>query len=90
MLDMTASELAGSPFVQTWIYGTLDGDISFFEPMITMAYLQNLKGKECYNLKMPQAFGEPGYYPTRTCNQFNRGQGTYQIILDKFKWLNGD
>ncbi len=90
MLDMTASELAGSPFVQTWIYGTLDGDISFFEPMITMAYLQNLKGKECYNLKMPQVFGEPGYYPTRTCNQFNRGQGTYQIILDKFKWFNGD
>lgn len=89
MLDKFAPELSGTPFTQTLLYGTWDGAISFFEPMITLAYLQNLQGKSCYDLKVPQGFAEAGYYPTRYCASHKpKGQGTYQITLDSFNWFD--
>lgn len=90
MLDMFAPELNGEPFTQTWIFGTWDGVITFFEPMITTDYLQGLEGNICYDLKMPAAFAEEGYYPTRYCTFYQRGQDTYRITLDKFEWFDSE
>lgn len=90
MLDLTAPELAGTPFTQTWIYGTWDGKISFFEPMITLEYLQNLEGKVCYNIKTPAAFAKEGYYPTRYCTSYHPGKDIYRITLNRFEWFGAD
>lgn len=90
LLDMLAPELAGETFTQTWIYGTWKGKISFFEPMITLAYFQELDGKRCYDLKLPEQFADPGYYPTRYCTQYVPAQGgSYTVELDQFAWYSG-
>lgn len=87
LLDSTAPELAGAPFDQTWIFGTWDGRISFFEPMITMDYLQDLSDTQCYDLKMPHYFSEAGFYPTRYCARHFELYDVYQIALDRFEWF---
>jgi hypothetical protein len=37
--DMKSPEFHGQPFTYTFIYGAYDGKVSFFEPMITRAFL---------------------------------------------------
>ncbi len=90
LLDRSTAELNGGTFTQTWIYGTWDGAISFFEPMITLAYLQGLQGKICYDLKMPLVFAEAGDYPTRYCTAYNKNRDTYRITLEKFERFAGE
>lgn len=89
MLDSTAVELAGEPFSQTWIYGTWDGAISFFEPMITLEYLQALSGEQCFDLKMPAYFDMAGYYPTRYCTYYHELFDVYRVELNRFRWFQG-
>ncbi len=88
MLDGTAPELAGEPFTQTWIFGTWDGAISFFEPMITMDYLQQLSGEQCYDIKMPMYFSAAGFYPTGYCVRYFELYDTYQVALNRFQWFH--
>lgn len=90
LLDSTAPELAGEPFDQTWIFGSWDGRISFFEPMITMDYLQNLSESQCYDLKMPHYFETAGFYPTRYCARHFELYDVYQIALNRFEWFPAD
>lgn len=58
--------------------------------MITMEYLQNLRGTVCYDLKMPAAFTDAGYYPTRYCTVYQRGRDRYRITLDTFEWFDSE
>jgi hypothetical protein len=37
--DLLSPEFSGSPFTKTFILGTYDGKVIFWEPMITRAYL---------------------------------------------------
>lgn len=38
-VDVTSPELHGDLFTQTFIYGTYDGKVTFYEPMITKAFI---------------------------------------------------
>ncbi len=40
-VDVTSPELNGSTFAQTFIYGSYDGQVNFYEPMITLDFLKN-------------------------------------------------
>ena len=44
LLDLTSGEWNGIPFSHTWIFGTMGGNLSFWEPMITRDYLLWVKG----------------------------------------------
>ncbi|WP_431215365.1 hypothetical protein ACQ86N_12090 [Puia sp. P3] len=37
-VDVTTPELNGQPFTQTFLYGTYDGKVTFYEPMITSGF----------------------------------------------------
>lgn len=89
LLDMFTPELNGGTFTQTWIYGTWNGKISFFEPMITMDYLQSLHGRNCFSLKSPERFAKAGYYPTQYCAIYRSGRDIYKIELNRFRWFEG-
>jgi len=89
----------GLPFTHTWIYGTWDSDISFWEPMITRDYLTGLVDEhnepraapeagflDCYPLPAsPEAAPKAGYYPSRYCIANDGAE--IRVYLTDFNWL---
>lgn len=60
-VDMASPELNGSPFTETFIYGTWNGKVMFVEPMITKAMLES-KPSFSRALPTPQKGYAPGSY----------------------------
>lgn len=85
LIDSKTPELAkdGPPFTHTFIYGAYDGRISFYEPMITNAYLAS-RPDMCANLKLPQAWETAGFYPTRYCIRYVSEEKRYTVSLEGF------
>jgi Hypothetical protein TTHB210 len=76
-------------FTHTWIFGAYDGKITFYEPMITLEYLQS-RPKSCFNIKSPKAWQKAGYYPTRYCIRYNAGDGKYTVSLEDLVLRNAE
>ncbi|MCB0195487.1 MAG: DUF5602 domain-containing protein [Anaerolineae bacterium] len=85
LMDFSAPELNGEPFTYTWLYGAYNGEIIFFEPMITKAFLESHPNM-CESLKTPEAMPEAGWYPTQYCIKYDKSN-TYTISVDSFKWF---
>lgn len=89
LVNLQAPELLGeAPFTYTWIYGAYGGRLIFYEPMITLAYLQEKNEDVCSPIPMPETMPEPGYYPTQYCIRYLPGEedgaGTYVVSLESF------
>jgi len=85
LIDPTGSEFNGTPFTRTWIYGTYDGRITFYEEMVTRAFLME-KHSECFDIKSPPAVAVAGYYPTATCYGYDPQTGDYTVSLGHFEY----
>jgi hypothetical protein len=85
LLDSQSPELKDSlPFTSTFIYGAWDGELIFWEPMITLDYLKNTP-QACLEIRQPDAFRRTGYYPTQYCvRQDDEGQRT--VTLERFHY----
>ena len=85
LLDSQSPELKDSlPFTNTFIYGAYDGEVIFWEPMITLDLLKNTQDS-CLEIRQPEAFQRAGYYPTQYCvRQEPRGQRT--VSLERFRY----
>lgn len=83
LIDPTGPEFNGEPFTRTWIYGTYDGRITFYEEMVTRAFLME-KHSECFDIKSPPAVAVRGYYPTASCYGFDPETGEYTVSLSRF------
>jgi hypothetical protein len=85
LLDSQSPELKDSlPFTSTFIYGAFEGELIFWEPMITLDFLQQTQDA-CIEIRQPNAFRESGYYPTQYCvRQDRRGQRT--VSLERFRY----
>lgn len=85
LIDSKSPDLqpGGPPFTRTFIYGAYDGHISFYEPMITHAYLAS-RPEVCADLKLPRAWELSGHYPTRYCVRYLAGEGRYTVSLENF------
>lgn len=85
-LDAQAPELNEEVFTRTFIYGSLDGNFIFHEPMFTVAYLNDLKEKdnpfESIEIKQPASYQQTGYYPMNYSFTYDPTPGTYIISLD--------
>jgi hypothetical protein len=86
LLDSRSPELKDSlPFSTTFIYGAYDGELIFWEPMITLDYLQNNAGS-CLEIPQPERFRQAGYYPTQYCvRQSQKGGRT--VSLEGFRYV---
>ncbi len=88
LINPAAPELNGEKFTYTWLYGEYGGRLTFYEPMITLAFLQEKNPETCADIPMPKAMPEPGYYPTEYCIRYMPGDsednGTYAVTLEKF------
>lgn len=80
-IDVSTPELNGQTFTQTFLYGTYNGNVTFFEPMITKAFLDN---NASFQRSIPVAdkFKTAGYYPTQM--RVEKINGVTNIILEGF------
>ena len=91
LIDSKSPDLAkgGPPFTHTFIYGAYDGHITFYEPMITYAYLTS-RPDMCQALKLPAAWETSGAYPTRYCIRYHDDTGNYTVSLESFVYRNAE
>ncbi len=80
-VDVTTPELNGGTFTQTFLYGTYNGNVTFYEPMITKAFLDNHPSYQ-RSFPVPQKFKKEGYYPTKM--RIEKINGITNVILEGF------
>ncbi|WP_256006739.1 DUF5602 domain-containing protein [Pedobacter deserti] len=81
--DPTSPELnPGGTFTQTFIYGSYDGKVNFYEPMVTREYLQTLNSKFERSIPLPNKFAKAGYYPSKMV--LEKTADGYEIRLTDF------
>jgi hypothetical protein len=83
LVDVTSPEFTPAGFSRTFVYGSYNGQITYLEPMITLAFLES-QPDECLPVKQPQAFKVAGYYPTKYCTRYR--SGIYTISLEGLKF----
>ncbi|QNP72123.1 hypothetical protein IAG44_23725 [Streptomyces roseirectus] len=93
LLDSASPELNGAPFTHTWIYGTYDGEITFYESMIAKSWLEGLRdgtvADTCVPFRQPSAWLRTGWYPTRYCAEYRENRGEYTVSLTGFTYRRG-
>ncbi|WP_224999806.1 DUF5602 domain-containing protein [Cesiribacter sp. SM1] len=80
-VDVTSPELNGGPFTTTFIYGSYNGKVSFYEPMINYSWLQT-KPTITKDIPQPEAYSTAGYYPTRYKISYDSSKDEYHIVLE--------
>ena len=83
LLDLTGSEFNKQPFTRSWIYGTYDGKVIFYEEMVTRSHLL-AKPNACSPIKVAKAVATNGFYPTVSCIRHNAATGEYSVSMERF------
>jgi hypothetical protein len=71
----------GGTFTHTFIYGSYDKQITFYEPMITKDFLLT-KPTVSFPILQPEAFQKAGYYAGKYSVKYDSVKKEYQISLD--------
>jgi hypothetical protein len=97
-----SAEFNGGTFTHTFIFGTMDGAVSFWEPMITIEYFLSLKSglvsdenggvmlsehKMKKSIDVPEAAAVAGYYPTSYIIEFDAAKDVYRVTLSEMVYL---
>jgi hypothetical protein len=80
-VDVSTPELNGGTFSQTFLYGSYNGNVTFYEPMITKSFLDNNASFQ-RDFPVPAKFKTAGYYPTKM--RIEKSNGITNIILEAF------
>lgn len=85
LLLSTSPELGDPPadFTHTFIFGSYDGHIVFYEPMIAVSYFTD-DLDECHPIAEPTAWEVSGSYPTRYCLRYLPDEEAYTVSLEAF------
>lgn len=85
-LNLDSNEAGGLTFDQTFIYGSYDGKLIFYEPMVTLDYLEMKTSLE-FLISQPQNFPETGYYyPTKYSINYDETKKEYTVMLFDMVW----
>ena len=68
-------------FSKTFIIGSYNKIVTFYEPMLTLDYLKT-KPDATVQIPQPEAFQKTGYYPLKYSIKFNEEKQEYTISLD--------
>ena len=79
--DPNSHEFHGHAFTKTFLFGSYDGKLLFFEPMITKAYLET-KPNVTEAIKLPARFVGSNDYPTRYTVTYDAGTKEYTVALE--------
>lgn len=83
-VDLTSPELSATNpqvFGQTFVYGSYNGNVTFYEPMATLAYLTTVTAFS-RDIPQPLKYGKTGYYPTKM--SFADKGNTMEVTLHDF------
>lgn len=80
-VDLTSGEFNGQGFTQTFIYGSYDGKINFYEPMITLDFLK-ANSNFGRNIPQPAKVKKSGYYPSKM--RVAKHDDVTEVILEEF------
>lgn len=83
-VDVTSPELNGQLFTQTFLMGSYDGRVIFYEPMITRAFILSHDSYE-RAVPKPAKVQKNGYYPTKMRLE-RAADGSVNIILEAFEY----
>lgn len=89
--DVTSPELQDPssplyhPFTETFIYGSYDGKVIFYEPMVALSFLQGV-GSVTTPIAQPGYFAQAGYYPTVYKVYRDAATQKLYISLGGFAW----
>lgn len=84
LIDLGGHEFTDpGSFDHTWIYGAWDGEIAFYEPMITRQYLLS-EPDTCVPLKLPAEWATSGYYPLEYCMRYRPNRDDYTVSMESF------
>jgi hypothetical protein len=88
-LPEDAPELHGKPFVHTFMYGYVDGELAFLEPMVTRAFLAS-RSDHVESVERPEMYGHPGHYPTRFRIEYDEEESIYRVMLEGLRPVGED
>ena len=96
LLSPKAQEFQGEEFTHTLIWGAYNpdggdvGELTFVEPMITQAFLEERPEDVHTPISMPEAFAEEGYYPTEYTIRYLDELDAFLVTLEAFEWFPAD
>lgn len=85
LVDLTGPEFNGEEWKRGWIFGVYDGEVTFYEEMVSRAFMLS-KPSECYSIKSPPAVGQSGLYPTESCIRHDTATGEYTVSIEGFEF----
>ncbi|MDX1429665.1 MAG: hypothetical protein R3282_05220, partial [Rhodothermales bacterium] len=83
LIDLTGPEFNGEEWTRNFIFGVYDGEVTFYEEMLTRAYILS-KPDTCHAIKSPPAVGLSGFYPTRSCVRYDAASDAYTVSMEDF------
>jgi hypothetical protein len=84
--DVTSPEFNGGTFTKTFIYGSYNGAVTFYEPMITRAYIESTTSST-KAIRQPDYFSPANtYYPTEYNVYTDPKTGDHYVSLSGFVW----
>lgn len=83
-VSIQSEELHGKPFTQTFIHGSWNGRMIFFEPMITKAFLES-KPDVTLPISSAKCYEPAGYYPTTYSIRYEESKRRYRVSLGGFE-----
>jgi hypothetical protein len=86
--DPTSPQFNGQPFTSTFIYGTYNGKVTFYEPMITVDYIKSTASKY-FPIKQATKFGKTGYYAREYGLRKNPAKRQYEVVIRDFMMQRG-
>jgi hypothetical protein len=82
-----APPYTGEPLTQAFAYGTYGGHISFWEPVLSTAWLTAEKPRSsCLTIAWAPEVELSGYYPHKTCAAYRRAESDYLLSLEGFEY----
>jgi hypothetical protein len=85
LIDLTGPEFNGEEWKRNFIFGVYNGKITFYEEMLTQAYLLS-RPNACNAIKSPPAVGLSGFYPTQSCIRYDIATGEYTVSMEGFRY----
>lgn len=85
--DPAAQEFHGQPFTHTFMAGAYGGRITFYEPMVTKSWFEQLAGGRpgsCTPIKQPAAWQVAGWYPNTYCIEYHATQQRFTVSMRDF------
>jgi hypothetical protein len=79
-IDPASPELNGQKFTRTFIYGSWDGQTTFWEPMVTREFILSRPSFQT-PVVQPERVATPGYYPKGYSVRWDEQRKEYRIAL---------